>query len=90
VHVPKDKRTKLDPYGKTCTYVGYSDTSKAYKLYILSHRKIEISRDVTFDEDVSFHNSKQGHAEEYHNEENRVPRATKTREVEAEESILED
>jgi hypothetical protein len=32
VHVPKDNRTKLDPYGKKDTFVGYSDTSKAYKV----------------------------------------------------------
>jgi hypothetical protein len=90
VHVPKDKRTKLDPSGKKGTFVGYSDTSKAYRVYIPGHRKIEISRDVTFDEDVSFHKSKQGRAEESHDEENGVPRAAETREVEAEESIPED
>jgi len=37
VHVPKDKRTKLDPSGKKGTFVGYNDTSKAYKVYILGH-----------------------------------------------------
>jgi hypothetical protein len=76
VHVPKDKRTKLDPYGNKGTFFGYSDTSKAYKVYIPSHRNIKISRDVTFDEDVSFHKSKQGCAEEPHDEENGIPRAT--------------
>jgi hypothetical protein len=37
VHVPKDKRKTLDPYGKKGTFVGYSDTSKDYKVYILGH-----------------------------------------------------
>ena len=30
VHVPKDKRSKLDPSGKKGIFVGYSETSKAY------------------------------------------------------------
>jgi hypothetical protein len=37
VHVPKEKRTKLDPSGKNDIFVGYSDTSKAYRIYIPSH-----------------------------------------------------
>jgi hypothetical protein len=30
IHVPKEKRTKLELYGKKGTFVGYSETSKAY------------------------------------------------------------
>ena len=37
VHVPKEKRTKLDPSKKNGIFVGYSDTSKAYWIYILGH-----------------------------------------------------
>jgi hypothetical protein len=29
IHVPKEKRTKLEPTGKKGTFVGYSETSKA-------------------------------------------------------------
>lgn len=47
-HVPDQKRTKLDDKGIECTFVGYSDTSKAYRLYCRSTKKIIISRDVTF------------------------------------------
>jgi uncharacterized membrane protein YvbJ len=90
VHVPKDKKTKLDPSRKKCIFVEYSDTSKTYIVYILGHRNIDISRDVTFDEDVSFHKSKKGRAEESHDEENGVLRAAETRELEAGESITED
>jgi hypothetical protein len=54
VHVPKDKRSKLDPSGNKGVFVGYSETSKAYRVYILGYRKIEISRDVTFNEDATF------------------------------------
>jgi hypothetical protein len=38
VHVPKDKRLKLDPSGKKRIFVGYSETSKAYRVYILGYR----------------------------------------------------
>ena len=30
IHIPKEKRTKLDPFGRKGIFVGYSDTSKAY------------------------------------------------------------
>jgi hypothetical protein len=79
VHINKDKRTKLYPYGKKVTFVGYSDTSKAYRVYIPGNQNIEISRDVTFNEDVSFIKSKQDHAEESHGEENGVPRVAEIR-----------
>ena len=35
IHVPKDKRMKLEPSGKKGIFVGYSESSKAYKIYIL-------------------------------------------------------
>jgi hypothetical protein len=54
VHVPKEKRTKLEPSRKKGTFVGYSETSKVYIIYIPGKRQIEISRDVTFDEDEAF------------------------------------
>jgi len=36
-HVPKEKRTKLEPSGKKSTYVGYNETTKAYMIYIPRH-----------------------------------------------------
>jgi hypothetical protein len=88
VHVPKEKRTKLDPSGRKGIFVGYSDTSKAYMIYIPDHWKVEISRDVTFDENGAFSKSKQIHAEEAHEEENEVPKLPEA--VELEEVIPED
>jgi hypothetical protein len=41
-HVPKEKRTKLDPSGWKGIFVGYSDTLKAYMIYIPGHRKVDI------------------------------------------------
>jgi hypothetical protein len=66
VHVPKDKRSKLDPLGKKRIFVGYSETSKAYKVYIPGHRHSETSRDVAFDEDASFSRSRHNHSDEVH------------------------
>jgi hypothetical protein len=40
-HVPKEKRTKLDPSGRKGTFVGYSESSKAYQIYIPGQRQIK-------------------------------------------------
>lgn len=39
--------------GRKCTFVGYCENFKSFRIYIPSRRKVEISRDVMFDEDVS-------------------------------------
>jgi hypothetical protein len=56
-HIPKDKRNKLEPSGKKGIFVRYSDSSKAYRIYILEQHKIEVSRDVTFNERMAFKKS---------------------------------
>jgi hypothetical protein len=38
VHILKDKRSKLDSSGKKGVFVGYSETSKAYRVYIPGYR----------------------------------------------------
>jgi hypothetical protein len=53
IHILKEKRNKLEPSGKNEIFVGYCEVSKAFRIYIPSHRHIEISRDVTFDEDAA-------------------------------------
>jgi hypothetical protein len=53
IHIPKEKRNKLEPSGKKGIFVGYCEVSKALRIYIPGHRHIEISRDVTFDEDAT-------------------------------------
>jgi transposase InsO family protein len=50
VHVPEQKRTKLDNRSHKCILLGVSDESKAYRLYDLVTKKIIISRDVIFEE----------------------------------------
>jgi hypothetical protein len=54
IHVPKEKMTKLDPSGRKGTFLGYNESSKAYQIYIPSERQIEVSRDVTFEEEIAF------------------------------------
>jgi hypothetical protein len=41
--------------------VGYSESSKAYQIYILGQRQIEVRRDVTFEEEVAFMRSRGSH-----------------------------
>ena len=53
IHIPKEKRTKLDPSGKKGIFVGYSESSKAYRIYFPGYKKIDISKDATFDEDTA-------------------------------------
>ena len=76
LHVPKEKRSKLGPLGNKGILVGYNEQSKAYRIYIPGFCQIEISRDVTFDEDASFTKSKNIFAYEDHEEEKETPRAT--------------
>jgi hypothetical protein len=34
IHVTKEKRTKLEPSGRKGTFMGYSESLKAYRIYI--------------------------------------------------------
>ena len=54
MHVPKDKRSKLDPTRRDNFFVWYSEISKDYKMHVLGFNKIGINRDVTFNEDATF------------------------------------
>ena len=76
IHIPKEKRTKLDPSGKKGIYVGYSESSKPSRIYFPGFKKIDISRDVTFDEDPSYNKSRKRPVEEF--EEIEVPRIPNT------------
>jgi hypothetical protein len=93
VHIPKEKRNKLDPSGKKGIFVGYYEVSKAFRVYTPGYHHIEINKDVTFDEDATLKKSGICQLEEVYEEEPVDPRvAEPMREVIAspDEEILED
>lgn len=49
-HVPDSERRKLDKKSKKMRFVGYSLTSKEYRLFDETNRKMYIKRDVEFNE----------------------------------------
>ena len=53
VHIPHEKRQKLDPKSEKYILVGYSLEQKGYKCFNPFIRKVWVSRDVIFDESAS-------------------------------------
>ncbi|KAJ4716700.1 Retrovirus-related Pol polyprotein from transposon TNT 1-94 [Melia azedarach] len=51
VHVPDERRTKLDDKSESFIFIGYDSSSKGYKLYNPNSKKIVISRDIIFDKE---------------------------------------
>ena len=68
VLILKEKRTKLDYFGNKGIFVGYCEVSKAFRIYITGFHHIEISRDVTFDEEITLKKSRRCQLEEVHEE----------------------
>ena len=68
VHIPKEKRTKLDPSRKKGIFVGYYEVSKSFRIYIPGFHHIEISRDVTFDDEPALKRSRKCQHEEVYEE----------------------
>ena len=54
-------------------FVGYSDNSKAYRVYIPGYFQIQISRDVIFDEDATFSKSRKNLVDEDREGEHEAP-----------------
>jgi hypothetical protein len=50
VHIPKERRTKLDSTAKEMVFIGYSTTSKAWRFYDEENGKLCLSSEATFDE----------------------------------------
>jgi hypothetical protein len=40
IHVPKEKRTKMQPSGKKGFFVGYNENPKSYMIYVPGQRQI--------------------------------------------------
>ena len=44
----------MEPSGKKGTFVGYSESSKAYRIYVPGETHVEVNQDVTFHEEDAF------------------------------------
>lgn len=54
VHVPEQRRIKLDDRSHQCILLGVSEESKAYRLFNPITKTITVSRDVIFEEDAKW------------------------------------
>ena len=48
VHVPKEKRSKVEGKSIKCIFIGYPSTSKGFKFYDVENDKMFVSRDAKF------------------------------------------
>ena len=55
VHVPKEKRRKLDAQTEKCILVDYSENHKGYTCYNPRTKQAHLSRDVVFNEFASWY-----------------------------------
>ena len=54
VHVPDERRSKLDDKSEKFIFIGYDNYSKGYKMYNPNNGRTIISRDVVFDEESTW------------------------------------
>ena len=57
-HVPSEKRGKLEPTAERGIFVGYDETSKAFRIYLPSLRKVFV-REVRIEEERAFRKSRE-------------------------------
>ena len=82
---------KLDPLGKNGIFVGYSESSKTYRIYFLGFKKINMSKDVTFDEDSTYNKSRKRPVEDPEEEEApRIHDTTMNEEIQEEDREFEE
>lgn len=48
VHIPKQRRHKLDAKANKCVFVGYGENTKGIRVYNAATNKVELARDVKF------------------------------------------
>ena len=71
-------------------FVGYSEQSKAYWIYIPGYRKIELRIDVTFEKDKSFRKSRKDKEDKEEHETPRAAEGPKPTRNQEEDQIPED
>ena len=54
VHVSEQGTSKLNDHSQKFIFIGYDSSSKGYKLFNPSNKKIVISRDVEFNKEASW------------------------------------
>ena len=52
IHVSKYKMTNMETSRKKGTFIVYSESSKHYRIYVLGKGHIQVSRAITFHEEV--------------------------------------
>ena len=90
IHILEEKRSKLEPSGKKGLFIGYSEQSKDYQIYIPVYHQIELIIDATFDEDTDFRKSKKDKEDEEEHETPKAVEGPKPVRNEEEEQIPED
>jgi len=55
VDFPNKKKSKLNPKVNKCIFIGYSSEQKGYRCFNPSTRKLQVSRDVVFDEMINWY-----------------------------------
>lgn len=58
-YIPKEQRTKLEPMAEKGIFMGYNETSKAYRIFIPSKQRVVIRRDVRFEEESAYQRSRE-------------------------------
>ena len=58
-HVPSEKRTKFEPTAERGIFVGYDETSNAFRIYLSSKRKVVVRRELRFEEERAFRKSRE-------------------------------
>ena len=85
IHIPKDKRTHINPSGMKGIFIIYSDKSNSYQIYLPGFKNINISRHVTFNEEYTYFRSKRTPIQEVEE-----TKETRVQDMKIGEAILED
>ena len=75
-YTEKQQRTKLDPKSHLCYFLGYCDNTKGYRIWDPVTSKVLIRRDVSFNEQLFYGNTKEPSHPSDSSSSEQVPTAT--------------